>query len=53
MYIELGEVSYTLESMYEIVNEEEGVFILSYDGIECSIVLDKTELTILLLDKKD
>jgi hypothetical protein len=30
-----------------------GISILSYDGIECSIVLDKSELTILLLDKED
>jgi hypothetical protein len=39
--------------MDEIVDEGEGVSILSRDGVECSIVLDKAELTILLLDKKD
>jgi hypothetical protein len=39
--------------MDEIVDEGEGVSIFSHDGVECSIVLDKAELTILLLDKKD
>jgi hypothetical protein len=39
--------------MDEIVNEEEGVLIFLRDGVECSIVLDKAKLTILLLDKKD
>jgi hypothetical protein len=52
-YIELGEVSRTLESIDEIINEGEGVSVFSCDGIECSIVLDKAELTILLLDEKD
>jgi hypothetical protein len=33
--IELGEVSCTLESMDEIVNQGEGVSIFSCDGIEC------------------
>jgi hypothetical protein len=52
-YVELGEVSRALESMDEIVDEGEGVSIFSRDGIECSIVLDKAELTILPLDEKD
>jgi hypothetical protein len=52
-YVELCEVSHTLESMDEIINEGEGVSIFSRDGVECSIVLDEAELTILLLDKKD
>jgi hypothetical protein len=52
-YVELGEVSHALESMDEIINEGEGVLIFSCDGIECSIVLDEAELTILLLDTKD
>jgi hypothetical protein len=52
-YVELGEVLCTLESMDEIIDKGEGVLIFSHDGIECSIVLDKTELTILLLDGED
>jgi hypothetical protein len=52
-YIELGEVSRALESMDEIVDEGEGVSIFSHDGVECSIVLDEAELTILLLDEED
>jgi hypothetical protein len=36
-YIELGEVSHTLELMYKIVNEGEGVSILLHDGVECSM----------------
>jgi hypothetical protein len=52
-YIKLGEVSRALELMDEIVDEGEGVPIFSRDGVECSIVLDEAELTILLLDKKD
>jgi hypothetical protein len=52
-YVELGEVLRTLESMDEIVNEGARVSMFSRDSIECSIVLDKAELTILLLDKKD
>jgi hypothetical protein len=39
--------------MDEIVDEGEGVSILLHDGVECSIVLDKVELTILLLDEED
>jgi hypothetical protein len=39
--------------MDEIVNEGEGVSIFSRDGIECLIVLDNAELSILLLDEKD
>jgi hypothetical protein len=39
--------------MDEIINKGEGVSIFSRDGIECSIVLDEAELTILLLDEKD
>jgi hypothetical protein len=39
--------------MDEIVNEGEGVLILSRDGIECSIVLDEAELAILHLDEED
>jgi hypothetical protein len=46
------EISRTLESMDEIVDEGEGLSIFSHDGIECLIVLDEAELTI-LLDKKD
>jgi hypothetical protein len=53
LYVELGEVSCTLESMDEIVDEGEGVLIFSCDGIEYLIVLDEAELTILLFDKKD
>jgi hypothetical protein len=52
-YIKLGEVSCALELMDEIVDEGEGVSIFSRDGIECSIVLDEVELTILLLDEED
>jgi hypothetical protein len=52
-YIELGEVLHALELMDEIVDEGEGVSIFLCDGIECSIVLDEAELTILLLDEKD
>jgi hypothetical protein len=52
-YIELGEVSRALESMDEIVDEGKGVSIFSCDGVECSIVLDEVELTILLLDEED
>jgi hypothetical protein len=44
-YIKLGEVSCTFELMDEIVDEGEGVSIFLRDGIECSIVLDKAELT--------
>jgi hypothetical protein len=51
--LELGEVSCALESMDEIIDEGEGVSIFSRDGIECSIVLDEAELTILLLDEED
>jgi hypothetical protein len=51
-YIELGEVLHTFESMDEIVDEGEGVLILSRDGIECSIFLDEAEFTILLLDEE-
>jgi hypothetical protein len=39
--------------MDEIVDEGEGVSIFLRDGVECSIVLDKAELTILLLNKKN
>jgi hypothetical protein len=39
--------------MDEIVDEGKGVPIFSCDGVECSIVLDKAELTILLLDEED
>jgi hypothetical protein len=39
--------------MYEIINEGEGVLIFSHDGVECLIVLNKAELTILLLDEED
>jgi hypothetical protein len=53
LYIKLGEVLCTLELMYEIVDEGEGVSIFSRDGIECSIVLDEADLTILLLDEED
>jgi hypothetical protein len=49
-YIKLDEVSHTLELMDEIVNEGEGVSIYSCDGVECLIVLDEAELTILLLE---
>jgi hypothetical protein len=52
-YIELGEVSRTFELMDEIIDEGEGVLIFLCDGIECLIVLDKVELTILLLDEED
>jgi hypothetical protein len=53
LYIELGEVSHTLESIDEIVDEGEGVLIFLHDSIECLIVLDEVELTILLLDEED
>jgi hypothetical protein len=39
--------------MDEIVDEWEGVSIFLRDGVECSIVLDEAELTILLLDDED
>jgi hypothetical protein len=52
-YIELGEVLCTLESIDEIVDEGKKVSIFSCDGVECSIVLDEVELTILLLDEED
>jgi hypothetical protein len=39
--------------MYKVINKGEGISIFSHDGIECSIVLDKAELTILLLDEED
>jgi hypothetical protein len=51
--IELGEVPCALELMDEIIDEGEGVLIFLHDNIECSIVLDKAKLTILLLDKED
>jgi hypothetical protein len=51
-HIKLGEVLHALESMDEIVNEWKGVSIFSCD-VECSIVLNKMELTILLLDEED
>jgi hypothetical protein len=43
----------SLESMDEIVNEWEGISIFLHDGVECLIVLNKTELTIFLLDEED
>jgi hypothetical protein len=52
-YVKLGEVLRALESMDEIVDEGEGVSIFSCDGVECSIVLDEAELTILLLDEEN
>jgi hypothetical protein len=52
-YIKLGEVLHTLKSMDEIIDEREGVSIFLHDGVECSIVLDEAELTILLLDEED
>jgi hypothetical protein len=52
-HVELGEVSHALESIDEIVDEGEGVLIFSRDGIECSIVLNEAELTILLLYEED
>jgi hypothetical protein len=39
--------------MDEIIDEGEGVSIFSRDGIECSIVLNEAEFTILLLDEED
>jgi hypothetical protein len=54
VYIKLGEVPHALELMMdEIFDEGERVFIFSCNDIECSIVLDEAELTILLLDKED
>jgi hypothetical protein len=37
LYIKLGEVSCTFESMDEIIDEGEGVLIFSRDGIKCSM----------------
>jgi hypothetical protein len=39
--------------MDEIDDEGEGVSILSRDSVECLIVLDEAEFTILLLDEED
>jgi hypothetical protein len=52
-YIELGEVLCTFESMDQVVNEWERVSIFSHNGVECLVVLDEVELTILLLDEED
>jgi hypothetical protein len=41
LYIKLGQVLCSLELMYKVVDEGEGVLIFSCDGIECLIVLDK------------
>jgi hypothetical protein len=39
--------------MDEIVNERERILILPGDRIQSSVVLDKAELSILLLDEED
>jgi hypothetical protein len=53
VYIELGEVLHALELMDQVVDEGEGVSILSHDGINSLIFLDKVEHTILFLDEED
>jgi hypothetical protein len=52
-YIELGKVSHAFESINEVIDEGERISIFSHDSVECLVVLDKAELTILLLDEED
>jgi len=41
--IQLGEVSGSAELQYEFRDQWEGVLILDYHGIECSVVLNQPE----------
>jgi hypothetical protein len=51
--VELGEVSRVLEPMDEVVDEGERIAILPGDHVQSSVVLDKAELSIFLLDEED
>ena len=50
--IELGEVACTLETIDKVGNERKRIDILDSLCIECAIVLDKSERSILLLDEE-
>jgi hypothetical protein len=51
--VELGEVSRVLEPMDKVVDEWERIAILPGDRVQSSVVLDKVELSIFLLDEED
>src|SRR3981189_3102573 len=50
--VELGEVLCAFESVDEVVNEGEGIAILSGDQVERAIVLDKAKSSVLLFDEE-
>jgi len=50
--IQLGEVFSSAELEYKFGGQWEGVFVLDCYGIECTIVLNQPEQTILLLNEK-
>src|SRR3981189_344809 len=51
--VEFGEVLRAFESVDEVVNEREGIAVLSGDQVERAIVLYEAELFVLLLDEED
>jgi len=52
MDIQLGKVFSSAELGYKFGDQWEGVFVLNCHGIECTIVLNQPERTILLLNEK-
>src|SRR3981189_1888794 len=51
--VELGEVLRAFKSVNKVVNEGEGIAILSGDQVERAIVLYEAKLSVLLLDEED
>ena len=51
-YVQLGEVLHTLEFLYQLRDEQEGVLIFHHDHIEGSVVLDKPEGSVFLLNEE-
>src|SRR6202795_4940989 len=52
-HTELGKVTGSAQTIYEIINQRERVSVLYRDFVQASIVLHKTEATILLFYKED
>ena len=50
--VQLGKVPGSAELRYEFGDQWEGVLILDYHGIECSVVLNQLEGAILFLDEE-
>jgi hypothetical protein len=51
--IEFGEVTCTLETIDEVGDEQKRIDILNCLGVQCSLVLNKPEGPVLLLDEED